>query len=466
MRLQTRLTLTAATLITAVSLTVGGAATIGAYQHEFDVARAALQTERAQISHATGQELSTALMLTYQQKLTVGLVDGSGALTVVRDGEVSLTSKPSQTVLDRASDVPVSRQSKDGVPYLLQSVKLANNEWIVLQQSMGDAQRRLTSGLRSLILYTAIADLVAVLVVGLLIRRDLRGLRGMIRTARRLAAGGRDEFAVGSGVTEVSELGRALESMVQQLQANEVAMQRFLGDASHELRTPLTVIRGYLEMLARPGRTADAEFAARSISKMSSEVQRMQRLIEDLLLLAELGAAGRPLELGEVNLSVSLESQLELLRDLQPGRSVSSDIAPDAIIEADAGLMDQLLNNLFGNLRRHTGAAVGVEVKLTLDGGDGGPGAHTEAGTCVLTIDDAGSGLSPEAYERGVGYFERFDPSRSRANGGSGLGMSIMAGIVNKHGGEMTVEASHLGGLRSVIRLPLKGSQKNVRSAS
>jgi two-component system OmpR family sensor kinase len=444
LRLQTRLTLTSAVLITAVSLAVGGASTIGAYQHEISSARAQLLADNKQITAAKGQELSTALLLSYQQDMTIGLIDSTKTLTVIKEGDVRLSKKPSTGLLRAAAKQADLRVSKDGKPYLLEAVSLANDEWVVLQLGVADAQARLMTALGSLVLYTAVADILAVLLVWVLIRRDLWQIRRLIGAAKRIASGGAAEFPSGSGTTEVEQLAESLKSMVLQLQSNEVEMQRFLGDASHELRTPLTVIRGYLEMLSNPER-ANAEFTSRAVSKMSGEVARMQRLIEDLLLLAELGSAGRPLDLGRVDLGQLLRSEVDSLQDLQPGRSVSLSMpeGPQAEVTADAGLLSQLFANLFSNIRRHTSSATTVEV-LVSRAGDG----------WQVTVDDGGPGLSQAAYERGVGHFERFDLSRSRENGGSGLGMSIMAGIVSRHQGELRLEPSPLGGLRTRIWLP------------
>jgi len=444
LRLQTRLTLTSAVLITAVSLAVGGASTVGAYQHEISSARAQLLADNKQITAAKGQELSTALLLSYQQDMTIGLIDSTKTLTVIKEGDVRLSKKPSTGLLRAAAKQADLRVSKDGKPYLLEAVSLANDEWVVLQLGVADAQARLMNALGSLVLYTAVADILAVLLVWVLIRRDLWQIRRLIGAAKRIASGGAAEFPSGSGTTEVEQLAESLKSMVLQLQSNEVEMQRFLGDASHELRTPLTVIRGYLEMLSNPER-ANAEFTSRAVSKMSGEVARMQRLIEDLLLLAELGSAGRPLDLGRVDLGQFLRSEVDSLQDLQPGRSVSLSMpeGPQAEVTADAGLLSQLFANLFSNIRRHTSSATTVEV-LVSRAGDG----------WQVTVDDGGPGLSQAAYERGVGHFERFDLSRSRENGGSGLGMSIMAGIVARHRGEVHLEPSPLGGLRTRIWLP------------
>jgi K+-sensing histidine kinase KdpD len=102
------------------------------------------------------------------------------------------------------------------------------------------------------------------------------------------------------------------------------------------------------------------------------------------------------------------------------------------------------LANLFGNIRRHTSSTDSVEVHLLNHGSE-----------VVLSVDDSGPGLAPEAYERGINGFERFDPSRSRDNGGSGLGMSLMAGIAGKHNGTIRLMPSKLGGLRTEVRLPI-----------
>jgi len=451
-RLQTRLTISSAVLITGVSLAIGSAVSFSAYNHEISTASNQLVNDSRQIKAAKGQELSTALLLSYQQDMTIGLLDSTKHLTEIKSGSIPLVGKSVQKILNAAADNPVLRQTPTGAPYLLEAVSLAGGEWVLLQQTVADAQSRLSNSLASLVLFTASADLVAVLLVWLMIRRDLWQIRRLIGAAKRIANGGEATFPDGKGTTEVLQLSTALKSMVLQLQANEVEMQRFLGDASHELRTPLTVIRGYLEML---GKTAgggggggaasapSAEFTARAVGKMSAEVSRMQQLIEDLLLLAELGAAGRPLELSRVDLIAVITTETESLHDLQPGRELTLNLPESAQLDADLALLSQLFGNLFSNIRRHTSSATPVEVSVT--GADDG---------WQILVDDGGPGLTDDAYAKGVGHFERFDPSRSRDNGGSGLGMSIMAGIVNRHHGSLKLERSPLGGLRTRIWLP------------
>jgi two-component system OmpR family sensor kinase len=452
LRLQQRLTITAAGLITGVSLIVGSASVIGGYGREISGLKHQLSVAAEQITEASTQELSTALLIGQQQNLTVGLLDINGHFTIVHEGLVPLRVAPALTVLKTASTDAVQRTGTSSNHYVLRAVPLANNEWIVLAITYQPQLEAMTQNAWALVLYTGLADLLAVALISVLIRRDLRQIRELIAQARRIASGRIGDFKTQAGDTEVNQLSSALDSMVQQLTASRDEMQRFLGDASHELRTPLTVIRGYLEMIGGLDLNGakGQEFLATAVPKLQSEVLRMQTLIEDLLLLAELGEPGQARHLAQLDLSAAVSDAVSSLRDLQPGRPVSTDLAERAVIQADSHLIGQLLGNVFGNIRRHTGAAVPVAVTLATDAD-----SSDATGWVTLTIDDAGPGLSPEAYERGVGFFERFDPSRSRENGGSGLGMSIMAGVVAKHGGEMRLEPSPLGGLRSLIRLPL-----------
>ena len=175
---------------------------------------------------------------------------------------------------------------------------------------------------------------------------------------------------------------------------------------------------------------------------------RMQGLINDLLMLAELGEA-KPVETGMVNLSTLVQAAVDDLKALQPKRKVSASIDANLNIAGSAEYLAQLVANLFGNLRRHTPDDAKVTVSLSTVEAT----ANTPAGI-ELTVDDGGPGLPAESYSRGISAFQRFDDSRSRESGGSGLGMSIMAGIVRQHGGRIELNQSPLGGLQTVIFMP------------
>lgn len=258
-------------------------------------------------------------------------------------------------------------------------------------------------------------------------------------------AGSRVTLAIRAQSPELHQLVGSLDGIFLRLHASKKAMHQFLGDASHELRTPLTVISAYLQLLGQPESQANAEYVAKSIEKMTIEAQRMQRLIDDLLQLAEIGESA-PLGGSEaVDLSRLVTVEADSLRDLQPDRPVTLALPSQAFVMGNADLLAQLVANLFANIRRHTAANAPVQVDLV-----------SGVTWVSLTCNDGGPGLSAEAYASGIQHFQRYDQSRSRDSGGSGLGMSIMASIVERHGGQISVSPSVLGGLCTRITFPLQ----------
>jgi signal transduction histidine kinase len=288
------------------------------------------------------------------------------------------------------------------------------------------------------------------------IRRDVRKISRLVDAAGLIADGETNvPLPVGIGQSEVDRLARALSHMVESLQnsielerGTQQNMQTFLGDASHELRTPLTVIKGYVELLQK-NPDAGAEQTARAYERMLSEANRMDALIKDLLLLAELGETKTDTkimsELSVIDLSAVVGTAVDDLRILQPTRPIVVSIEPNVMVLGARDLVLQVLANLTSNIRRHTLVTDSLRVSLRSE----------DDLFAVLSFDDGGRGLPEEFYAAGINHFQRFDNSRSRESGGSGLGMSILAAIVRKHGGEVKLEKSDLGGLRTEIRLPL-----------
>lgn len=271
----------------------------------------------------------------------------------------------------------------------------------------------------------------------------LRGVEKVAQQTAEVIAGARAVLAVEARSSEVKKLVLNLDELLLRLQASKKAMHQFLGDASHELRTPLTVISAYLQLLSQPDAAANAEYIKKSVDKMSVEANRMQRLIDDLLQLAEIGESASLRQTQPVDVSAIINFEIESLRDIQPSRPVIATVAGPAFVQGNSDLLAQLFGNLFANLRRHTAASAEVHVELMAG-----------ASWVTLTVNDAGPGLADEAYDAGIQHFQRYDQGRSRATGGSGLGMSIMASIVERHGGQIAISRSGLGGLCTRITLP------------
>jgi signal transduction histidine kinase len=282
----------------------------------------------------------------------------------------------------------------------------------------------------------------------LVMRKDLRTMENLIDFASGVAGGDeRGEIPPSAGSRDVRELQAALATMVIALheriaiEARSVeAMQQFVGDASHELRTPLTVIKGYNELLTNP--TISEEQRERAVERVRREIDRMDLLVADLLLSAEVREAPQHLNT-RVALSSLVASRVEEFRSDHPERVVTDEVTEGLVVRGRDDLLDRLLVNSLSNIIRHTPGDAAVRVTLS-----------RQDSTVVLGVDDAGGGL-PE-YGVRPQRFRRFDQSRSRETGGSGLGMSIMADIAEGLGGSMVTAKSDLGGLSLTFRFALE----------
>lgn len=305
---------------------------------------------------------------------------------------------------------------------------------------------------RVLLVDTAIVLLGAVLAY-LLVRRSLRPLREIEATAGAIAAGDLSQrIPPGPTSTEVGSLAHSLNVMLTTIEnsfaaqrASEERMRRFVSDASHELRTPLATVRGYGE-LYRLGGIPEGELPG-AMQRIESEANRMASLVADMLQLARLDE-GRPLDLGAVELTHLAADAAANLRVLDPTRPVqvvglTTTRAPRVIAFADEERVRQILSNLTENALTHTPAGTPVEFAV----GSDGPFA-------VLEVRDHGPGVSPEDAAHIFGRFFRVDTSRSRASGGTGLGLAIVAAVAAAHGGSASAAETPGGGLTIRVTLP------------
>ena len=218
----------------------------------------------------------------------------------------------------------------------------------------------------------------------------------------------------------------------------------FVADASHELRTPLTVIRGQLEVLALAEAPDGAE--VRRVEKLVAlEVQRMSRLVEDMLLLAQAGedAVLRP---AVIELRPFVTDLVRGLADAGARRLELGEI-PEMLIDADEGRLAQALRNLLRNAIAHT-AENGV-VELSVQESDR---------RLRFVVDDDGPGIPVEQRAAIFDRFHRLDGGRTRDAGGAGLGLAIVAAIASAHGGRVWAEAAPAGGARMVLEIPLRAN--------
>jgi two-component system OmpR family sensor kinase len=170
-------------------------------------------------------------------------------------------------------------------------------------------------------------------------------------------------------------------------------MQTFIGDASHELRTPLTVIKGYFELI-RKTQNAGVEKQTSYLDRIDVEVIRMEEMISDLLLITELDQ-DHQFSSDEINLSELLSEKIIDFTRIQGSRTMESNIEPNLQIQMNNIYAQQLLGNIFTNLKRHTPDNSKVEIGLSKD-----------ADTTYLCIEDSGPGLPKEFYQDGIQAFQ------------------------------------------------------------
>ena len=386
---------------TVLSSLIGGFATIDARNSDLQQIDQSINLVVERVNAYPAEAISAAIFTIDEESLDLTLVlfTKEGDETVINESHLIYPGIDSIAVVKKALSSPISIENKNS--FRLRTIEIAGGDYLIVAADLGKLDVNLKSNLKNLIGFTIAANAFAILISILLLRRHNRSLD------------------------------------TQALQR----MQRFLGDASHELRTPLTVIKGYSEMLSK-GQMSDVVDRARAYSRVNSEIERMENLIHDLLLLAELGES-RPTTFEEIELTELVQSHVNDFELFNKGRKISISLDEECHLKGSREHLNRLIQNCLSNIVRHTPADAAVSITL-----------KSKGKRANLIIEDGGPGLPESAYRSEIAAMNRFDPSRSRDSGGSGLGMSIIAAIVQEHNGKLELRRSDLGGLAVVVELP------------
>jgi two-component system, OmpR family, sensor kinase len=319
----------------------------------------------------------------------------------------------------------------------------------VVAAPLGEIDQRLNRLLAVESLVIAAVLLVLGLVAWAVVRVGLLPLDRMGHTAGAIAGGDLSHRVESTDPrTEVGRLGIALNAMLDRLEqafrqreASENRLRRFIADASHELRTPLASIRGYAELF-RMGAAQQPEDVGKAMRRIEEEAARMGVLVEDLLTLARLDevaeAPHRP-----VDLAALAEDAVSDARATAPDRAIDLAAARGTTVLGDAHQLRQVLANLLRNALVHT--PPGTDIEVSVANGDG---------RVRLLVRDHGPGLPTGDADSIFERFWRAEGGRERGRAGAGLGLAIVAAIVDAHHGQVGAANAPGGGAVFSVELP------------
>jgi len=285
-----------------------------------------------------------------------------------------------------------------------------------------------------------LAAVVAMLIVRFLARGMTSPLREMAEATSEMAKGNYERRVRSTSRDEVGELARAFNQMAAELAETDRVRRDLVANVSHELRTPITALQANLENLVDGVSTPDPE----TFATMLSQVERLGRLVTQLLDLSRLESGSVPLERTAFRVEPLLDHAVREQRMHAPEIEVSVSVdSPDLVADGDPERVHQVVANLLENAVRHSPRGGTVEVR-----------AHRSRDGVTIEVVDEGPGIPEAEQDRVFERFYRADSARASRDGGAGLGLAIAQWIVDLHGGEIHPERREPHGCRMVVTLP------------
>jgi heavy metal sensor kinase len=381
-------------------------------------------------------------------------------IRVVQDGKILYESGDLRDPLVRFSRLPlpadaseintfqrVTAESGQPLTIFVQSYAPPHGAPILIETASSmEPLNHLLQSLFMILLITTPAIIVGAAVGGhLLMAGPLRPVVVLTEQAEgigRKALG--ERLSVIRSGDELERLSLALNRMIDRLEEALAHNQRFSADASHELRTPLTIIRGELEALIEISELP--EQATEGITSALDEIDRMSRIVDNLMTISRLDGGGERVEMMPIELTTILKTTLDHMSLLAEEKNIALTCEAEALIwvTGDEMRVKQVIVNLVDNAIKYTMERGQVLVRLEALGQE-----------AVLTVADTGIGIPAESLPYVFDRFYRTDKARSRAFGGTGLGLAIVKAICSAHNGTLAIESTENKGTTLRVSLPL-----------
>jgi signal transduction histidine kinase len=454
--IRARTTLTA-TVVVGLALALASAALVLTTRYALRTSiEAAASTRASDVALLARSGSLPAVLPGRGESLLVQVVSGSGVMAASPSiqGEpplATVTVSPGESrnfVLPAVSEKPDTQGAElnvePSVPFVVtaQGVRTPSGPMTVLVAASLSPLEDVSDALVPLLLAgVPVVLLVVAATTWALTGLALRPVDSIRKEAESISSSALDRrLPVPHAHDEIHDLTETMNRMLDRIEAASIAQRRFTANASHELKSPIASIRTMLEVAMHDPAGVDVPGL---VEDLLAEDRRLELLVADLLLLGQSDEGALRLGLGRVYVA-SLVGE-EINRVAQPhGPRIDTGGVEPVEVNADAARLRQLFRNLLDNAVRH--ARGGIWVTTREDGGD-----------LVLTVSDDGAGIPLEDRERVFDRFIRLDESRSRSDGGTGLGLSVCRVIVIAHGGSIRVVEPAHGGATLEARIPVAG---------
>lgn len=385
-------------------------------------------------------ELDGALLTTDQRVVAVQILSTDGAVIARSDSAPTTPLIPVAAFgTELRKGIPDDQSPDNDMRISGQTVDTATGRYTVIAGGGSESAEATVTTVATLLAVAApITIAVAAVASYRLVKRSLRSVEAIRSRVADISASDLSErVPVPQSRDEIAALATTMNRMLARVETGHAAQRRFVSDASHELRSPLASIISALEIAHDYPELLDDELKNGSLIP---EAQRMEALVEDLLLLARADERGLSMREDDVYLDVIAQGDADRIRR-EHGIRVSTDLESVRLV-GDVNGITRVLRNLLDNAVRHAKSCIEIAVKTD-------PGHAV-----VLTVSDDGPGIPVADRIRVFDRFVRLDSDRSRDAGGTGLGLAIVAEIVSAHNGTVAIAGRPGGGTRVTVRLP------------